>query len=131
MSNDFLDSRIEEILERVAVAIESIAANQSATPQTFAQTQKMSSRTANLPEATCRKDGEQFVWDIPEGAPEGKCRDCQNTIVWVRSKRGKAVPLDPSGLSHMDSCPARTKPVASDKAPETPEGGDEKIDVPF
>ena len=125
-ADDF--SRIEGILERIAVSVETIASIQSATPQKFAQSQKMASRTANLPEATCRKEGDQFIWTIPEGAAEGKCRDCQGGIVWVRSKGGKAVPLNPDGLSHMDSCPARTKPKADDKAPE---GGEEKIDVPF
>ena len=122
--------RIEEILERIAVSVESIAANQSATPQTFASGSKMSSRTANLPEGVCRKEGDQFIWTIPEGAPEGKCRDCQETIVWLRSKRGKAVPINPDGLSHMDSCPARNKSKAPEKGAQDSPGKSE-IDVPF
>jgi len=130
-SRDF--SRLEAVLERMAIALERlkvITSNQQSTMQDGASEPKMSSRTAKLPEAECRKEDDQFIWTIPEGAPEGKCRDCQGTIIWVRSRKGKAVPIDPDGLSHMDSCSARNKSKGPEEGAQDSTGKSE-INVPF
>ena len=113
--------RIEEILERIAVSVESIAANQSATPQTFASESKMSSRTAKLPEGMCRKEGDQFIWTIPEGAPEGKCRDCQGTIIWLRSKRGRPFLSILTDFLTWIRAPRGTNPKPLRRAHRTPQ----------
>lgn len=90
-----------------------------------------SGRKKPLPEAVCRKQGDQFVWEVPEDAPRAKCRDCNQEIVWVSSRRGKACPIDPPndqgiGISHQDTCPNRPG-----RKPEASGGADWSENVPF
>ena len=88
-----------------------------------------SGRKTPLPEAVCRKQGDQFVWEVPDEAPTAKCRDCKQEIRWVSSRRGKACPIDPPnengiGVSHQDTCPERSG-ATNNKSTSI------DIDVPF
>lgn len=84
-----------------------------------------SSRGRDLPEATCRKEGDEFIWDVPEGAPKGKCKYCQGTIIWVKSRRGIPCPINTDGKGHRDTCEVRKTEGGSPQAPST------EINVPF
>lgn len=37
---------------------------------------------------------------------EASCKGCGEKIVWVVTKNGKRMPLDPDGTPHWASCPA-------------------------
>lgn len=40
-------------------------------------------------------------------SPVSQCRDCGELIGWDRSRKGKAVPINPDGRMHFLTCPAR------------------------
>jgi len=85
-----------------------------------------SSKGRALPEATCRKEDGEFIWDVPKDAPKGKCKHCQLEILWVRSRKGFACPIDPDGKSHRDTCPERQDEGESPKSESS-----DVINVPF
>ena len=39
------------------------------------------------------------------GAEDGTCRSCGQPIKWVKSKNGKATPMNPWGTTHFQTCP--------------------------
>ncbi len=47
--------------------------------------------------------------DVPPGAKSVLCRgpNCQAPIFWVRTQRGRNVPVNLDGSSHRDVCPDR------------------------
>jgi hypothetical protein len=34
-----------------------------------------------------------------------RCRSCEALILWVKTPRGKRMPIDPDGRSHFATCP--------------------------
>ena len=38
-----------------------------------------------------------------------KCKSCLATIYWIKTHAGKAMPVDPDGLSHYGTCPDADK----------------------
>ena len=44
------------------------------------------------------------VYDTKGGEP-GKCRGCGAAIVWVKTAKGKNMPVDADGQSHFATCP--------------------------
>lgn len=51
-------------------------------------------------------DRPALTFDVPEGTPITECRSCGESIQWIRTKRGKNMPVDyPEGTSHFATCP--------------------------
>jgi len=46
-----------------------------------------------------------YTWDIPTGTEATPCRGCGADIYWIKTTRGKNLPLDPDGRAHFSSCP--------------------------
>ena len=44
-------------------------------------------------------------FEVPSGAEWTECRSCHEKIVWVRTKRGRAMPVNEDGTSHFATCP--------------------------
>ncbi len=40
---------------------------------------------------------------MPKGLDEGNCRSCKNPIYWIRTPKGKAMPLDKVKMTIVDS----------------------------
>ncbi len=38
---------------------------------------------------------------------ESPCKGCGQTIFWVKTKKGKNMPVDASDVCHWETCPAR------------------------
>ena len=49
------------------------------------------------------------IFTIPEGTPASTCKGCGATFYWVQTRSGRAMPVDPDGLSHFATCPAAAK----------------------
>ena len=51
----------------------------------------------------------QVKLDVPPGAKSVLCRgpNCQAPIFWVRTQRGRNVPVNLDGSAHRDVCPDR------------------------
>ena len=45
------------------------------------------------------------TFDIPEGTKESVCRSCDAKVFWIKTARGKNMPVDPDGHSHFATCP--------------------------
>jgi hypothetical protein len=57
-------------------------------------------------------DGE-WVYEVPTHKKASKCRSCQGEIWWVKTKKGKNVPVNKDGVCHFDTCSEkREAPVA-------------------
>ena len=76
------------------------------------------------PADQCEKlpDG-RYRWRVTEQHESATCRNCGRSIFWMKSRRGKNVPVDPDGFAHFDTCPG-TMTVDSGS-----DGGDDE--VPF
>lgn len=65
-------------------------------------------------------DGE-WVYEVPTHKKASKCRSCQAEIWWVKSKKGKNVPVNADGICHYETCtekrPAPVQTSASDDVP--------------
>lgn len=46
---------------------------------------------------------------MPSKAQEAHCRSCDATIYWIKTDKGKNMPLDTSGEPHWQSCPNANK----------------------
>ena len=44
-------------------------------------------------------------FDIPASAIPTECRGCNALIYWIRTEKGKAMPVNPDGVSHFATCP--------------------------
>ena len=47
----------------------------------------------------------ELKFEIPKGTSLGKCRGCGAGVYWIKTKAGKAMPVDPDGTSHFATCP--------------------------
>ena len=54
-----------------------------------------------------QNDKGEWLWKIPEGKRASSCNKCKQEIFWVKSKKGKNVPVDKSGVCHFDTCPEK------------------------
>jgi hypothetical protein len=63
-------------------------------------------------------DGE-WVYEVPTHKKASKCRSCQGEIWWVKTKKGKNVPVNKDGVCHFDTCTER-KPVAATVTDDVP-----------
>ena len=53
-------------------------------------------------------DGSDLMFaDIPDGAVPAYCRDCEQRVYWVLSKKGSKMMLHPDGQHHNNVCPNR------------------------
>jgi len=39
------------------------------------------------------------------GIGQEKCRSCRALVTWVKTEKGKWMPVDPDGTSHFATCP--------------------------
>jgi hypothetical protein len=46
-------------------------------------------------------------YEIPKGTSAGKCKDCQEYIYWIKTWRGKNIPVNADGICHFDTCTRR------------------------
>ena len=67
-------------------------------------------------------DGE-WVYEVPTHKKASKCRSCQAEIWWVKSKKGKNVPVNKDGVCHYETC--------TEKRPMPSVGELAGQDVPF
>jgi hypothetical protein len=44
-------------------------------------------------------------FDIPNGTSPALCRGCRVTIYWIKTLKGKNMPVNPDGTSHFSNCP--------------------------
>ena len=49
------------------------------------------------------------TYEIPKGTPQARCRSCEAPIWWVKTERGKNMPVNADGTSHFSSCPEANK----------------------
>ena len=56
-----------------------------------------------------QNDKGDWLWKIPEGKKPSTCNKCKQEIFWVKSKKGKNVPCDKSGVCHFDTCPEKNQ----------------------
>ena len=47
----------------------------------------------------------KIVYEIPAGTHRASCSGCGADIYWVKTKKGKNMPVDPSGEPHWATCP--------------------------
>ena len=47
----------------------------------------------------------EIRYPIPKGTREAKCRGCGFLIYWVKTKAGKNMPVNASGIPHWATCP--------------------------
>lgn len=46
-----------------------------------------------------------MTFDIPKGTPVAKCRSCGASIQWIKTTKGKNMPVNADGTSHFATCP--------------------------
>ena len=46
----------------------------------------------------------EIRYPIPKGTREAKCRGCGFLIYWVKTKAGKNMPVNASGIPHWATC---------------------------
>ena len=114
-------------LERIANTLDDLSDNLiSALSRSVPSGSNASDANSDLPEASCQKDEStgEFVWVVPEAAL-AKPRPCSRCdfgpIHWVISRKGKKVPLEADGHSHISRC-------GKDRSEFEPKVGD---NVPF
>ncbi len=47
----------------------------------------------------------KIVYEIPDGTPKSSCRGCHAVIYWIKTAKGKNMPVDPDGQPHWATCP--------------------------
>ena len=127
--HDALTAEIATQISELKAEINSLKGLLESASEFVASKSSKSSKGRALPEAICRKEDGEFVWDVPEDAPKGKCKYCQLEILWVRSRKGHPCPIDPDGKSHRDTCPERQDEKDEGESPKS-ESSD-VINVPF
>jgi hypothetical protein len=50
-------------------------------------------------------DRKKVTFGIPAGTPAVPCRGCGAWIYWIRTEKGKLMPVDPGGAPHWATCP--------------------------
>jgi hypothetical protein len=50
-----------------------------------------------------------FHMEVPTGTKPSVCRDCATEVFWVKTAKGRNVPLDADGTSHFATCPAKAQ----------------------
>ena len=45
------------------------------------------------------------IYPIPEGLEPKPCRSCEADVYWIRTEKGKPMPLDEDGTPHFATCP--------------------------
>lgn len=46
----------------------------------------------------------EIRYEIPEDACPSQCRGCHAVIYWVKTPKGKNMPVDPDGVPHWGTC---------------------------
>jgi hypothetical protein len=46
-----------------------------------------------------------LTFEIPSSANPTECRGCRALIYWIKTAAGKAMPVNPDGVSHFATCP--------------------------
>jgi hypothetical protein len=46
-----------------------------------------------------------ILFEIPKDTPAALCRGCKATIYWIKTSKGKNMPVNPDGTSHFATCP--------------------------
>ncbi len=64
-------------------------------------------------------DGE-WVYEVPTHKKASKCRSCQAEIWWVKTKNGKNVPVDKTGICHFDTCTEKRPAAATAVTDDVP-----------
>jgi hypothetical protein len=49
--------------------------------------------------------GRELRFAIPVGTPVAACKSCGAGIHWIKTAKGKNMPVDPDGTSHFATCP--------------------------
>jgi hypothetical protein len=49
-------------------------------------------------------DRPPLTFEIPPGANPTECRGCKALVYWIRTEKGKLMPVDPGGVSHFATC---------------------------
>jgi hypothetical protein len=47
---------------------------------------------------------EEIKFTIPSGTRHSFCKGCGLDIYWIKTEKGKAMPVDPDGVSHFATC---------------------------
>lgn len=47
----------------------------------------------------------KLTFEIPSFASPTECRGCKALIYWIQTAAGKAMPVNPDGVSHFATCP--------------------------
>lgn len=99
-----------KVLERIANTLDDLSDNLVvAISRPVPTASGASDRDSDLPVASCHKDeaSGEFLWEVPEEAlarPK-PCNRCgYESIHWVLSRKGKKVPLESDGHSHISRC---------------------------
>jgi hypothetical protein len=82
----------------------------------------------NFREYTSRSEMERAGWSI--ASTESTCRNCQASITWAKSPKGKSVPLDSNSTKlHFKSCTgdSSTSPKVVRSQPETVFAGESAL----
>jgi len=45
-----------------------------------------------------------WLWKLPTDKKASKCKYCKAEIFWVKSKKGKNIPVNDGGICHYDTC---------------------------
>ncbi len=45
------------------------------------------------------------LFEIPQDAKKSNCRSCDATVYWIKTAKGKNMPVNPDGSSHFGNCP--------------------------
>ena len=74
-------------------------------------TSKSSSFGDEAPAKRYQNDDGEWVYEVPTHKKASKCRSCQEEIWWVKTKNGKNVPVNKTGVCHFDTCANRQAPA--------------------
>ena len=96
-------------LERIANTLDDLSDNLITALSRPAAGASVSDSNSDLPVASCHKDetSGEFIWEVPEEAlaKPKPCSRCDFApIHWVLSRKGKKVPLEANGHSHISRC---------------------------
>lgn len=53
--------------------------------------------------------GGAMNFDIPPGTRQATCKSCHAVIYWIRTDKGKSMPVNPDGSPHWATCPDADK----------------------
>ena len=123
--NEELIAQAVDHLSRIATALEELQDTLLTRPAAAAAPSGGASKGDGrkpLPVAACVKtDDGRYQYEIPEDAPEAKCRKCGEAMWWVQTRQGWNKPLGPEGFDHRDGCDAT----------EDADSQEEQTKVPF